>query len=292
MRQIVSDIPIFPILPVFRKIHLIKIALDPILENRNNTQPNGKTGGLSPDLRQQGSTSLITHGGIQVKKTHWITLIVSIAIVLGIYAVPAITQTQPAAQQQAPLPYLVAVIDLAQVIKQHPDFIARQAKLAEDVKAAEVVFKQREDEILGQRKLLDSSPHKPGTPEYQQQLELIANKAADFEKDAKTYQRRFSLENSRIMYDTYKDIKAAIDRYATRMSIAQVTDYRMELEVNPLDPATVAEDMDQRLVWFNSRLNITPQVINEIKSAAAARGGMPQTATAPAPAGQLQRPLQ
>ena len=230
-----------------------------------------------------------------MKTKHWITLTIGIAIVLGIYAVPAITQTQPQGQQQQePLPYLVAVIDLAQVIKQHPDFIARQTSLATEVKTTEETFQKREAEILAQRKALESSTtYKPGTAEYQQQLDIIANKVADFERDAKTYQRKFAIENSKIMYDTYKDIKAAIERYATSMRIAQVTDYR-ELEVNPLEPQTVAEDMDQRLVWFNSRLNITSQIINEVLAAHATRNGLPRTAAAPpaAPAGQQPQRLQ
>jgi hypothetical protein len=65
------------------------------------------------------------------------------------------------------------------------------------------------------------------------------------------------------MYDTYQDIRAIIGRYAMARGIAQVTDIR-EFEVNPADPQTVAEEMDQRLVWFNPTLNITQQIIGEV----------------------------
>jgi hypothetical protein len=65
------------------------------------------------------------------------------------------------------------------------------------------------------------------------------------------------------MYDTYKDIKATIGNYAAARGIAQVTDYR-EFEPNPADPQTVAEDMDQRLVWYNKNLNITEVILKDI----------------------------
>jgi len=219
-----------------------------------------------------------------VKKNHWITLIVGVAIVLGIYAVPAVTQ-QPQQQPAAQLPFYVAVVDVAQLIKQHPVFIERQEALKTQVQQAEAVFQKRQETIANKQKSLEASQYKPGSPEHQRLLDEIANDLADFEKDAKAQQRRFALTNSQIMYDTYQDIKKAIDRYATARNIAQVTDYR-EFEPNPADPQTVAEDMDQRLVWFNSRLNITQAIVGEIYAAYPGKQPPARTATAPAaPAG-------
>ena len=203
-----------------------------------------------------------------MKRNHWITLTVGIALALGIYAVPAITQQQQ--QQQTP-PFYVAVIDVAQVIRQHPEFKQRQAALKAQIDQAEATFNQRQETIANKQKSLEASPHRPGSAEYQQLLDNIANEVADFERDARTQQRRFALENSKIMYDTYQDIKATINRYATARGIAQVTDYR-EFEPNPAEPQTVAEDMDQRLVWFNPSLNITRAIIGEVY---AARGMQP-----------------
>jgi Skp family chaperone for outer membrane proteins len=233
-----------------------------------------------------------------VKKNHWITVVVGIAIVLGIYAVPAVTQQQ--AQQAAQMPFYVAVIDVAQVIKAHPDFVQKQTALGEQVKAAEAEFQKRQEFIAGKQKALEASPHRPGSAEHQRALDEIHNLLADFEKDAKAQQRRFALANSQIMYDTYQDIKATIGRYATANNIAQVTDYR-EFEPNPAQPETVAEDMDQRLVWFNQRLNITQFIISQLYAArnlpmphqgvaGNAAGGAARTAAPAPPAGQ-QQPL-
>ena len=225
-----------------------------------------------------------------MKKNHWITLTIGIAFVLGIYAIPAVTQTQPAASQ-AP-PFYVAVIDVAQVMKQHPIFMQRQAILKTEIDKAEAQFLERQERIEGQRKNLEASPHKPGTPEYQASFDQISNAMADFERDARTMQRRFALENAKIMYETYQDIKATISQYATVRGIAQVTDYR-EFTPDPADPTSVAEDMDQRLVWFNPSLNITRAIIEQTYASrnlpvpAPAQVAVPAQATAPSV--QMQR---
>ena len=214
-----------------------------------------------------------------MKKNHWITLTIGIAIVLGTYVVPAIAQTQPAAQQ-APSPTLIAVIDVAQVIKLHPIFIDEQTKLKNEIDRAEGEFKSRQDAIANKQKALETSGLRAGTPEHNRALEEITNLIADFERDARNQQRKFALANSQIMYDTYKDIKKIIGAFALANGIAQVTDYR-EFEPNPANPQEVAEDMDQRLVWFNPSLNITQHII---RSVYAARGMQPPAPGSTGPA--------
>jgi len=242
-----------------------------------------------------------------VKNKHWTTFIAGIALVLGICALPGITQQQPAAQQSEPIPYLVAVVDVAQVLNAHPDYIREQENLKRQATEAEATFEKRREAIANKKKNLDASPYKSGSPEHQRILDEIANDVADYEKDMKAQQRKFILANSQIVYNTYKNIKDTIGRIAKSAGIAQVTDYR-EFEPNPAEPQSVIEDMDQRLVWFNSRLNITESVIQQLykdrnlqvpasitsanAGAGAANPASPAPAaarTAAAPAGMQQR---
>ena len=234
--------------------------------------PQQRTGTV-PDSRRIEESPLITHGGIQVKKKHWIALSIGIVIVLGIYAMPGITQTQPAAQP-APTPYLVAVVDVAQLIKEHPAFKAKQAALKTDVEKAEAVFKTRQEAIADKQKRAQEQGIKPGDARWAQVSEEIAAEMAKFETDAKIQQQKFALANSRIMFDTYKDIKTTIGRFAEANNIAQVTDIR-EFDPNPEIPQTVAEDMDQRLVWYSPRLNMTQHIMNAIYAAHPGAGPVP-----------------
>jgi Skp family chaperone for outer membrane proteins len=161
------------------------------------------------------------------------------------------------------LPNFVAVVDVAQLIKEHPEFRSKQEALQEVVRTEEAKFRTRQQQIADKDKALQNSGFKPGTAEHQKQVDEIANEYADFEKDVKAMQRKFALENSKIMYDTYQHIKKVIGGFAKQRNIAQVTDYRV-FEVNPAEPQLVAEDMDQKLVWFDDRLNITEFVIEAL----------------------------
>jgi Skp family chaperone for outer membrane proteins len=217
-----------------------------------------------------------------VKKISWSLVFVGVAVVLG----NSVSQVaaQQAQQQAAQLPYRVAVVDVAQLIKQHPDFKAKQEALQNQVKQAEAAFVARQQKIQDKQKALQGSPSKPGTPEHQRQLDDIANDLADFEKDAKAQQRKFALENSKIMYETYQDIKMVLGRFAAERLIAQITDYR-KFDVNPADPQSVAEDMDQKLVWFDKNVDVTEYVIAAMYQARGMQrpaAQAPQTAAGPA----------
>ncbi len=193
-----------------------------------------------------------------MKKTHFPLFFVTLCLTVGFASGFAV----PASAQQA-LPQYVAVVDVAQLIKEHPEFTAKQQALQAVVQAEETKFRARQQELADQEKKLAASPHKAGTPEHQALLDKIQNDYADFDKEARLMQRKFAIENSKIMYETYRDIKNVIGQFAKTRGIAQVTDFR-QFEVNPADPQTVAEDMDQKLVWFDPMLNVTEHVINEL----------------------------
>ncbi|GHT12858.1 hypothetical protein FACS1894170_08180 [Planctomycetales bacterium] len=210
--------------------------------------------------------------------------ILSLGLVLAFAsAVCAQQATAPAAARA--LPTRVAVVDVAQLIKAHPDFKAKQEALQAQVKDAEGRFQTRQKGIQDKQKGLEGSSAKPGTTEHQRMLDEIASDLADFEKDAKQQQRKFALENSRIMYETYQDIKQVIKTYAQARGIAQVTDFRA-FDPNPAEPQSVAEDMDQKLVWFDEQLDITKYIISSLY---AARGLQAPTQTATAPQATRQQ---
>jgi len=225
-----------------------------------------------------------------VKHNRWTVLVASFVVVCFV-------ASQAAAQA---LPNFVAVVDVAQLIKRHPDFKGKQDALQGEMLAKEAYFKQKQEAIAAKEKALQTSTLKQGSPEFQKAADEIQSDYADFEKEAKAEQRRFALKNSQIMYDTYKDIKSHIAAFATARNIAQVTDFRM-FEPDPAIPQTVAEDMDQKLVWFDPKLDITELVLKQMygdrpvppKEAPGAAPVVQRTAAAPPqpPAASAPQPL-
>lgn len=196
-----------------------------------------------------------------MKKTIWIVLFVALTLTAGGFVLKTQAQ-QPAAQPAAP-PSFVAVVDVAQLIKAHPEFNQKQEVLKKEALTEEAKFQERQKVILDQEAKLKNSGLKPGTPEHTKAVEDIQNAYTDYEKDVRSMQRRLALQNSQIMFDTYKDIKRTIGAFAKARRIAQVTDYRF-FEPNPAEPNTVMEDLEQKLVWFDESLDITKYVIAQM----------------------------
>jgi Skp family chaperone for outer membrane proteins len=190
-----------------------------------------------------------------VKQIYWMTFFVALMIVGGFIS-------QAAAQE---IPNLVAVVDVAQLIKEHPEFQAKQENLQKQIQAEDAKFRNRQQQIVEKEKTLQNSAGFKSGTEHQKLIDEIAEEYADFAKDGdvKAMQRKFALENSKIMHETYLHIKKVIGDFAKQRRIVQVMDYRF-LEVDPAEPQLVTEDRNQSLVWFDERLNITECIIDAI----------------------------
>ncbi len=193
-----------------------------------------------------------------MKKTCWTILFVALCFTIGGLV------SQVGSQNQAGgVPQFIAVVDVAELIKAHPDFKAKTTALQERMKIEEGTLRDQQ-KIIEQKELkFQQSSLKPNTPEHTRELEALQNEAIEFEKVFKSKQRAFALENSQILFDTYQDIKREIGAYAEPRRIAQVTDYRMFVP-SPLEPQSVMEDMEQKLVWFNVQLDITEYIVDVI----------------------------
>ncbi|MGL4943681.1 MAG: OmpH family outer membrane protein [Thermoguttaceae bacterium] len=212
----------------------------------------------------------------------WSVLVASVVLV-SISGATAVAQPPAAAPAAAPaaLPSLVAVVDLAQLIQNHPDFKGKMEALQNEFRTKEAAFQQRQQEVETKANELKNSVFKPGTPEYLKASDEIASMMGALEADAKKTQREIAIRNSNILFETFQDIKREIAAFANAKGIAQVTDYR-QFEVNPNDPQAVSDDMEQKLVWFNSSLEITDVILRQMYQ----RRGKQYTAAAPTAAPQ------
>lgn len=191
-----------------------------------------------------------------MKQTRWNVFFIALGLVVALGAFVSRAEAQN-------LPNTVVIVDVAQLIKSHPEFKMKQESLQKEMLAEEAKFRARQEEVGKKEASMKNSPYKAGSPEYQSKLDEIAGDYADFEKDARAMQRRFALKNSQIMFDTFQDIRRTIESFAMQNKIAQVTDYRI-FEPNPADPQTVAEDMEQNVVWFNPQLDVTKHIVQHM----------------------------
>ena len=192
-----------------------------------------------------------------MKKTCWTVLFVGLCFAFGGLVSQVTSQNAPQ------LPVYVAVADVAELIKVHPEFKAKtqalQAKMKAEEDALLAVRKQIEDKQLQ----LGNSGLVVGSDAHTARLEEIESAMLKLDKDFKSKQRALALENSQILFDTFQDIKREIAIYSETRLVAQVVDIRM-FTPNPANPQSVVEDMEQKLVWYNPRLDITAVIANQI----------------------------
>ncbi|MDR2643057.1 MAG: hypothetical protein LBC74_09710, partial [Planctomycetaceae bacterium] len=72
-----------------------------------------------------------------MKRTNWIPLVVGVMMLGFAGFVTAVVSAQNTSASATPRPYQVAIVDIAQLIKNHPGFIAKQKELQDYAKTKE-----------------------------------------------------------------------------------------------------------------------------------------------------------
>ncbi|MDR1289921.1 MAG: OmpH family outer membrane protein [Planctomycetaceae bacterium] len=200
----------------------------------------------------------------KVKRTNWIPLVVVLVLgFAGVVSSVANAQTGAAAAQPQPRPYQVAVVDIAQLIKNHPDFTAKQEELQKFAKNKEVEFEARKQKIQEREQTLSGLKLTPGTPDHDRAVAEITTLVTDLDKDVKIAQRKVMTENSIILHNVYKEIRDEIGVVAKAGRIAQVMDYR-PIEATPADQNSVAAMLEQSLIWHDDNLDISQYIVQRL----------------------------
>ncbi|MDR0391690.1 MAG: OmpH family outer membrane protein, partial [Planctomycetaceae bacterium] len=108
---------------------------------------------------------------LKVKKTNWIPLVLVLFTLGVVGCVTAVVIAQNASTAQTPRPYQVAIVDIGQLIKNHPTYIEKQKELQELVKAKENEFNTRKLAISDREKKLAAQGLTPGTKEHDAAVE-------------------------------------------------------------------------------------------------------------------------
>lgn len=197
------------------------------------------------------------------------------AVLLTVFSTLALAQGQPAARPQAApqqqpqqqqqaaaqIPYRVAVVDLAVLIKQHPLFELKMQEFQKKVTMADEELQKRHNVIRAEAVKLEGMKDtiKPGTQPYVERADKIAADMAQLEIEAKKRQRDFILENSQIMYDIFMDVRGEIGTFVENRGVAMVVDHR-KIEVSPNDPQALSEEMDKNAVWVHPHVDLTAAI--------------------------------
>ena len=166
----------------------------------------------------------------------------------------------PAARSAAPTGGAVAVVDISQIFKGHAGFTEEMERMKTEVQEYEVTLRDRHQALAAEREKLNA--FKPGAAEYEKLERSLADKAAELQIDTQLKKKDFLQRESKVYYDVYRQVKAAIEEFAQQKGIDIVLRYSAD-EIDPNDRASVLQGVNQDLVYHNN-LDITPFILDRV----------------------------
>lgn len=179
----------------------------------------------------------------------------SIAVMVALIATTILFAPQVQAQTR------VAIVDIGQIFKGHPQFSKQLEMLkgqADQFKAASIAAQQtlvvQAEELKGYR---------PDSPEYQALESKLAQESAAMEVQQRNKMRDLMLVEAKLHYDTYQQVNGLVEQYCDAQQIQLVLRYNNE-QMDPKNPASVMQRVNSSVIFHNPNNDITQAIIRQL----------------------------
>jgi len=203
-----------------------------------------------------------------VTKTHFLAVLAAIVLSAGLTASPALGQGS-APQASAG----IALLDVSRVFKEHARFNSEMNSMKAEVQAAEASMKQKADEL--QQRVEQLKELAPGSPDYKQLEEYVANERARMQVDVQLQRKEFLQKEAKIYHMVYREVQQEVEYFANRYGISAVLRFSNE-QANVEQPDEVLRDINKSVVWFAPHLDITNDILRALNKGAVAPAGNSQ----------------
>jgi Skp family chaperone for outer membrane proteins len=180
---------------------------------------------------------------------------------LGVYSLIALAQAPAGGQGQPPTGPRTALIDVKKIIKNHARFKGMMEDMKKDYVKVEQAFREDQQKI---RKLGEELQrwHR-GTPNYQDLDEEILRRTADLNIRVEKAKGEFQEREAKIYHSVYQEIWQATDYISRQYGFEIVYNFNSE-KMDPEKPQTIANQINNSVVWYDARLDITGAVLDEL----------------------------
>lgn len=207
-------------------------------------------------------------GEIKVKKivvTSLLVLAVGVAL-----ALTGVAQNAPTAP--TPVRSSVAVVDVNKVMTEWKYVSARKTELENQFKPKFESIKARVEELQKQSQVLKTM--KRGTAEYEQMENTLIRKEQDIKTDNGLLSKQYDEQAAKIFQDAYKYIKQHAAFYAKQIGATCVIQVNSADEFQAYNPQMAAQELTVRevvarqVIWYDSAINVTDQILTRLNSGA------------------------
>jgi Skp family chaperone for outer membrane proteins len=205
-------------------------------------------------------------------------VLVAVFGLLSLIAPPGQAQQQPSTPGANAGRYGIGVVDISFVFKNYPQFTSQIETLKKEMEAADGQLKADHDRIASLEERRNTL--KPGSEEFKQLDEQLAQQKAQFSIKQGTIRRDFLEREAKIYYQTYTAVSDAVKHYAQQANIGMVLRFNGD-QIDPNQREDVMRAIMQPIVYQNS-VDITPDVLLvlgvDVRNTRPAAAGVPATA--------------
>lgn len=176
----------------------------------------------------------------------------------------------------------VGLIDLAHVLKNYTKFTRNTEEINAEAKKKEDEVKALQAEV---RDLVKQQQElRPESSIYVKVANDATKKRAELEAMAQNAQREIARRQAGVLHQTYQEIEAAVQQYATARGLTLVLRTTRDADVSSANPQDVLQEINRPVVYSAPELDITEaivQMLNRGSSTTPAASAKPAANTSP-----------
>lgn len=158
----------------------------------------------------------------------------------------------------------VCVVDVAKVFESNTQFNARLEQLKQSAEEYKIHLQKRGEELrLESEQLKDLVA---GSADYNALESKLAQASANLEVERRNKTREFVQAEAELHFDTYVQVTSQISSFCEQRGYRVAMRYS-NLEVDPSNPQSIMQRVNEYVVFHQPRIDITEDIIRALGSA-------------------------
>ncbi len=160
-------------------------------------------------------------------------------------------------------PCPIAVIDVATVLENMPQFRSDQMALRADVERARSHFQERQNALVQQQQELQKAS--PDAPDYKEKMARLQQEISRLQTEFQLQQQEFFNRERQLLLGVYKQMERAVEEIARERGLVLVL--RTSREPTGGTPQELLSYLGREVIWADATIDITKDVVAKIRSA-------------------------
>ena len=187
--------------------------------------------------------------------------VAAIVLSVGCMAADSYGQNSGPATQPSAVSSQVALLDVGYVFKQNDHFLALKENLTLEMQRIDASLKARRDSIIERAKALKEL--RVGTPDYKELEAEVAKRQADLQVEVQLLKKELMVKEAKIYHEVYTEIYQEVAAIAQDYGFVVVMQFNGN-RANGESPEEIMREISKPIVWHNSALDITPEVLKRL----------------------------